>query len=66
MLRPRHEPGSHGIALAVVESVIALRVLFRALPSQEEGFVRFIYAINPASKPGDKFKTFNFTIGNTY
>jgi outer membrane protein insertion porin family len=28
--------------------------------------IRFIYAINPASKPGDKFKTFNFTIGNTY
>jgi outer membrane protein insertion porin family len=28
--------------------------------------IRFIYAINPASKPTDKFKTFNFTIGNTY
>jgi outer membrane protein insertion porin family len=28
--------------------------------------IRFIYAINPASKPEDKFKTFNFTIGNTY
>jgi len=28
--------------------------------------IRFIYAINPASKPGDQFKTFNFTIGNTY
>jgi outer membrane protein insertion porin family len=28
--------------------------------------IRFIYAINPAPKPGDKFKTFNFTIGNTY
>jgi outer membrane protein insertion porin family len=28
--------------------------------------IRFIYAINPVSKPGDKFKTFNFTIGNTY
>lgn len=28
--------------------------------------IRFIYAINPAPKPGDVFKTFNFTIGNTY
>lgn len=28
--------------------------------------IRFIYAINPAPKPGDQFKTFNFTIGNTY
>ncbi|HEX3067113.1 MAG TPA: outer membrane protein assembly factor BamA [Thermoanaerobaculia bacterium] len=28
--------------------------------------IRFIYAINPVSKPGDQFKTFNFTIGNTY
>ncbi|MEA2336957.1 MAG: outer membrane protein insertion porin family, partial [Thermoanaerobaculia bacterium] len=28
--------------------------------------IRFIYAINPAPKSGDKFKTFNFTIGNTY
>ena len=28
--------------------------------------IRFIYAINPAPKTGDQFKTFNFTIGNTY
>ncbi|HXA18812.1 MAG TPA: outer membrane protein assembly factor BamA [Thermoanaerobaculia bacterium] len=28
--------------------------------------IRFIYAINPSPKPGDQFKTFNFTIGNTY
>jgi outer membrane protein insertion porin family len=28
--------------------------------------IRFIYAINPAPKPGDQFKTLNFTIGNTY
>ncbi len=28
--------------------------------------IRFIYAINPSPKTGDKFKTFNFTIGNTY
>jgi outer membrane protein insertion porin family len=28
--------------------------------------IRFIYAINPAPRPGDQFKTFNFTIGNTY
>jgi len=28
--------------------------------------IRFIYAINPSPKKGDQFKTFNFTIGNTY
>lgn len=28
--------------------------------------LRFIYAINPAEEPGDFFKGFNFTIGNTY
>ena len=32
--------------LTVAESVIALRVLFRALASREEGFVRFIYAVS--------------------
>jgi YGGT family len=32
--------------LAVAESVIALRVLFRALASKEEGFVRFVYAVS--------------------
>ena len=32
--------------LTVTESVIALRVLFRALASREEGFVRFVYAIS--------------------
>ncbi len=28
--------------------------------------IRFIYAINPRRKPGDKFSSFQFTIGNTY
>ena len=28
--------------------------------------IRFIYAINPQPKKGDKFQTFQFTIGNTY
>ena len=28
--------------------------------------IRFIYAINPRPKPGDKFQTFQFTIGNTF
>jgi len=28
--------------------------------------IRFIYAIDPARKPGDKFQSFQFTIGNTY
>jgi outer membrane protein insertion porin family len=28
--------------------------------------IRFIYAINPQRKLGDKFSTFQFTIGNTY
>jgi outer membrane protein insertion porin family len=28
--------------------------------------IRFIYAINPRPKPGDKFQGFQFTIGNTY
>jgi uncharacterized protein YggT (Ycf19 family) len=32
--------------LAVVESIVALRVLFRVLASREEGFVRFVYAIS--------------------
>ena len=32
--------------LAVVESVVGLRVLFRALASREEGFVRFVYVIS--------------------
>ena len=28
--------------------------------------IRFIYAIDPARKAGDKFQSFQFTIGNTY
>jgi len=28
--------------------------------------IRFIYAINPQRKVGDKFQSFQFTIGNTY
>jgi outer membrane protein insertion porin family len=28
--------------------------------------IRFIYAINPQKKPGDRFQSFQFTIGNTY
>jgi uncharacterized protein YggT (Ycf19 family) len=32
--------------LAVIESIVVLRVLFRALPSREEGFVRFVYLIS--------------------
>jgi outer membrane protein insertion porin family len=28
--------------------------------------IRFIYAINPQRKTGDKFQSFQFTIGNTY
>jgi outer membrane protein assembly factor BamA len=28
--------------------------------------IRFIYAINPVRKTGDKFQSFQFTIGNTY
>jgi hypothetical protein len=32
--------------LTVVEAVIGLRVLFRALGSSAEGFVRFVYAIS--------------------
>ena len=32
--------------LTVAESIVGLRVLFRALASKEEGFVRFVYAIS--------------------
>ncbi|HYW24061.1 MAG TPA: YggT family protein [Terriglobales bacterium] len=32
--------------LTVTESVVGLRVLFRALASREEGFVRFVYAVS--------------------
>ena len=32
--------------LTVAESVVALRVLFRALASREEGFVRFVYTVS--------------------
>src|SRR5204863_5908576 len=32
--------------LTVAESIVALRVLFRALGSGNEGFVRFVYAIS--------------------
>ena len=32
--------------LTVAESVIGLRVLFRALASRDEGFVRFVYAVS--------------------
>ncbi|HEX9406653.1 MAG TPA: BamA/TamA family outer membrane protein, partial [Thermoanaerobaculia bacterium] len=28
--------------------------------------IRFIYAMNPARKTGDRFSSFQFTIGNTY
>jgi outer membrane protein assembly factor BamA len=28
--------------------------------------IRFIYAINPQRKAGDRFQAFTFTIGNTY
>ncbi len=28
--------------------------------------IRFIYGINPKKKPGDRFQSFTFTIGNTY
>ena len=28
--------------------------------------IRFIYAINPQPKKGDRFQSFQFTIGNTY
>ena len=28
--------------------------------------LRFIYALNPQRKPGDRFESFQFTIGNTY
>src|ERR1051326_915099 len=32
--------------LVVIESIVGLRVLFRALASREEGFVRFVYVIS--------------------
>ena len=32
--------------LTLAESVVALRVLFRALASKEEGFVRFVYTVS--------------------
>lgn len=32
--------------LTVAESIIGLRVLFKALASREEGFVRFVYAVS--------------------
>lgn len=32
--------------LTVAESIIGLRVMFRALASREEGFVRFVYAVS--------------------
>lgn len=32
--------------LTVAESVVLLRVLFRALASKEQGFVRFVYMIS--------------------
>jgi hypothetical protein len=34
------------LLLVVVESIIGLRVLFRALASREEGFVRFVYLVS--------------------
>ena len=34
------------LLVTVVEAIIGLRVLFRALGAREEGFVRFIYAIS--------------------
>jgi hypothetical protein len=32
--------------LVLAESIIGLRVLFRALASRDEGFVRFVYAVS--------------------
>lgn len=32
--------------LTVAESIMGLRVLFKALASREEGFVRFVYAVS--------------------
>lgn len=32
--------------LTVIESLVGLRVLFRALASKEEGFVRFVYTVS--------------------
>jgi hypothetical protein len=32
--------------LTVAESVVGLRVFFRALGSRQEGFVRFVYAVS--------------------
>src|ERR1700716_3641617 len=32
--------------LAVAESIVGLRVLFRALAAQEKGFVKFVYSIS--------------------
>jgi hypothetical protein len=32
--------------LTVAESAVGLRILFRALGSREEGFVRFVYAVS--------------------
>ena len=32
--------------LTVAESIVVLRVLFRALAPKEEGFVRFVYVIS--------------------
>ena len=48
------EPGEYSVRLirliwfllTVAESIVALRVLFRALGSGNEGFVRFVYAIS--------------------
>jgi len=38
--------------LVVAESIVGLRVLFRALASREEGFVRFVYVIStPLTAP---------------
>ena len=34
------------LLLVVIESVVGLRVLFRAMASKEEGFVRFVYLIS--------------------
>jgi hypothetical protein len=34
------------LLLVVIESIVGLRVLFRALASKEEGFVRFVYLVS--------------------
>jgi hypothetical protein len=42
------------LLVTVVEAIIGLRVLFRALGAREEGFVRFIYAISDRTVGQDR------------